>query len=233
MSVVVFVMTVDAANAVPMYRDRMWFNSLDPIQNGQQFAAALASELRVPVHVIGLQTFAQPAAEAAPGIAGALSHMLTWAPQGSAPYIQALVAQLAHPGPWGATLHVVRTAASFIVGARLVFAAHLRGSIAQSTHLQPGGSFAGDPRVAASLNADGALLQGLRRQRRTSLRVGDRKLTLPNFSGLVRQEGGVVFTLGTMPEVSLLGKATLHARSFLDLAGRVQWHLDACAPAAR
>jgi hypothetical protein len=207
----------------------MIFNTLDAATNGRAFLAAIANELRVDPRTLELHTIAG-GTPPQPGLMNGLAHMLAWAPAGSAPYVQALVVGSQVPGPWGATLHVVRTAGSFIIGARLIFAAKLQGRIAQNT-LLTNGAFAGDPVLSQALNADTTLAWALKGQLRHELVWAKLKLTLPTFASVLPTSDGVTFVVGTMPVVSKFstGSATFNLAAMIDLAGRVQSHLYALA----
>lgn len=207
----------------------MMLKSADARVNGAAIEAQLRKELGVqqpiPFHV-----YEQPTE---PNTVNPLVHMLTWASRGQAPFIHAIVLELQYPGPWALTVHVVKTPQLFVVGTRLAFAFHLRGHIAQALH-RTEGRFNGTDRLVANLNVDGVLDQALRAQLRGSLQVGGKgvggfRLSMPVFCSLLpAQAGGVIFALGTMPEVSWTGLgANFHTQEVLQIAYRMQQHLDA------
>ena len=202
--------------------------SADARVNGAAIEAQLRKELGA-TQPIPFRTFERPTE---PGTENPLVHILTWASRGQAPFIHAVVLEMQHPGPWALTVHVVKTAQMFVVGARLAFAAHLRGTVSKPTHLAGNNVWSGDDALSASLNSDAGLRGAIHAQLRPKLQVGAKGaggfwISMPTMCSILPGKDGVDFALGTMPEVSWTGmSASFHAQEFLQIAGRIQQHLD-------
>jgi hypothetical protein len=207
----------------------MMLKSADARVNGAAIEAQLRKELGatqpIPFHV-----FEKPL-EA--GTENPLIHMLTWASRGQAPFIHAVVLELQYPGPWAVTVHCVKTSQMYVVGARLAFAATLRGTVTAPIH-RIDNRFGGNDALSAGLNNDGMLQQMIQHQLRPKIQVGGKGvggfwISMPTFCSILPGKNGTVtFALGTMPEVSWTGMgASFHAPEFMQIAGRVQQHLDA------
>ena len=203
----------------------MLFKTADPQQNGVAAEAVLRRELGwnqpVPFRAHG----GPPPKDAV----SVLAHMASAVQNGQAPYEQAIIFEATYPFSWAMTIQVARTAGHFVVGARSVFATMLRGAVSTTMTFGARGAAGwanGDPAFLAQLNQDAQLVQSLKSNLRTQMKVANRQLSLGHYVWLVPEKDGVLFLYGTMPAVDWKGSAAFGAQSFLWQATRIQEHLD-------